>query len=179
MKKWIIDPDHSVAAFAIRHMMIANVRGQFNKINGTIFFDEEDQSRSSVEIVIDVSSVVTGIKKRDDHLRSPDFFDAEGYPHITFKSRNVERVNSTVCRITGDLMLHGVTREIILDAGYAGPVKSPFGGEITMGFTVVGTLNRDDFGMRWNEAMDGGGVMIGKEVQIFIDIEADLTEERQ
>lgn len=176
MAKWIIDTDHSVAAFAIRHMMIANVRGQFNRLSGTIVFDPAHIARSSVELAIEVASITTGIKKRDEHLLSPDFFDAAPYPFITFKSASVEPVGGNTGRVCGDLTIHGVTREITFDAEYYGPVKDPFGEGMSMGFSASLTINREDYGITWNQAMEAGGVMAGKEVQLFIDLEADLAE---
>jgi polyisoprenoid-binding protein YceI len=177
MAKWIIDSDHSCAAFAIRHMMIAHVRGQFNRIKGTIQFDSAQKSNSSVEVEIDVSSVTTGIRKRDDHLLTADFFDRPKFPSITFKSKQVEFMDNNRAKITGDLTLHGVTRQVVFDAEYAGPVKSPFGGEVTMGFTASTKINREDYGMFWgSEEIEGGGFMTSKDVLLSLDVEADLAE---
>ncbi|MEW6117085.1 MAG: YceI family protein [Nitrospirota bacterium] len=175
MSKWMIDPDHSVAAFAIRHMMIAFVRGQFNKITGTIQFDPEDITRSSVEMEIDVASLTSGIKKRDEHLLSADFFEVEKYPKITFKSMGIEKTGTNSGKVTGDLTIHGVTRSVTLEVSFFGPVKSPFG-ETSMGFSAATSLNREGFGIMWNEPMEKGGLMIGRDVEITVDIEADLAE---
>src|SRR3989304_1932456 len=139
MSKWKIDPDHSVAAFSVRHLMIANVRGQFNNITGIIHFDPSALSASSVEAEIDVSGLTTGIKKRDEHLMSPDFFDAGKYPKILFKSTKVEPAGGNRGKITGDLTIHGITRPVTLEVEFSGPVKSPIGGEISIGF--VGKTN--------------------------------------
>ena len=177
MTKWIIDSDHSCAAFAIRHLMIAHVRGQFNKMKGTIQFDPENKDASSVEVEIDVATVTTGIKKRDDHLLTSDFFDQQNFPTITFRSTNVEFVDSKRARITGDLTLHGVKRQVVFVSEYAGPIKSPMGGEITMGFSAATKINREDFGMMWgSEQIEGGGILAGKDVLITLDVEADLAE---
>lgn len=176
MAKWKIDPDHSVAAFSVRHLMIANVHGQFNKINGTISFDPDEPGRSALDVVIDLKSITTGIKKRDDHLLSPDFLDAAKYPLMVFRSTKTEAGAGNRLRVTGDLSIHGITRPITVDAEYFGPVKSPFGGEITMGFSTSFRINRDDFGITWNEVMEDGGLMIDKELHISIDLEADRIE---
>ncbi|MEW6109418.1 MAG: YceI family protein [Nitrospirota bacterium] len=176
MSKWSIDPDHSTAAFAIRHMMIANVRGQFNKITGAIDFAPEDIEKSTVEVAIDVASLVSGVSKRDDHLRSPDFFDASGYPDIKFRSTKIEKTGDSRCRVSGDLTIHGVTHPVSMEVEFTGPVKSPFG-ETSMGFSAALTINREDFGITWNQPMENGGFMVGKEVRISLDIEADLVSD--
>jgi polyisoprenoid-binding protein YceI len=173
MVQWIIDPDHSVAAFVVRHMMVANVRGQFNKIKGTINFDQDNIAKSSVEVVIDTSGIYTGIQKRDDHLRSPDFLDVGKYPHIHFKSTNVEGTDKRQLRITGDLTIHGITRQIILLTEFTGPEKSPYG-ETSLGFTASVSINREDYNIMWNVLLESGGVMVGKEIHITLDLEADL-----
>ncbi|MCC6347000.1 MAG: YceI family protein [Nitrospirales bacterium] len=178
MGKWNIDSDHSVAAFAVRHMMIAMVRGQFNKLSGSIYFDPDDAARSSVEVEIEAASITTGILKRDDHLRSPDFFDVEKYPAIVFRSTAVEATGGNRASVTGELTLHGTTRTITFDAEYFGPVKAPYGDEISRGFSASTRLNREDFGILWNETLEAGGVMVGNEVQIFLDIEADLAADQ-
>lgn len=174
MAKWNIDPDHSVAVFSIRHMMIANVHGHFNKIKGAIHFDPDDVIHSSVEVSIDASGICTGIKKRDDHLRSHDFFDVEKYPEILFKSTKVEITAGNRCKVEGDLTIHGGTKPVALKAEYFGPIKSPFGAT-SLGFTATIRIDREDFGITWNMAMEGGGVMVGRDVEITLDVEADLV----
>lgn len=175
MAKWTVDPDHSVAAFSIRHMMIANVRGQCNKVTGTIQFDPKDLSRSSVEAEIDVRGLTTGNQKRDEHLMSADFFDVEKHPMIKFKSTGVKIGGRKRGKMTGDLTIRGVTRPVTLDVEYSGPVKAPEGGETSMGFFATAMINQQDFGITWNVPMEGGAVL-GKEVRITLDIEADLAE---
>ncbi|RPI35432.1 MAG: polyisoprenoid-binding protein [Nitrospiraceae bacterium] len=177
MAKWIVDSDHSVAAFSIRHMMIANVRGQFTRITGTILYDPAEIRNSSVDIVIEAAIIVTGILKRDDHLRSPDFLDVNKYPVITFRSTGIEPVDAGHARVTGDVTIHGTTRQITVEAEFSGPVKDPFGDGVSMGFTTSATLNREDFGITWNQPMEGDGIMLGKEVRLFIDLEADRVSE--
>lgn len=175
MDKWVIDSDHTVAGFIVRHFMITNVRGQFNKITGTIYFDPADISHSSVEAVIDVSGIFTGIQKRDDHLRSSDFFDVARYPQIIFKSTRVESADGNRLKVTGDLTIRGITRAAVLAVEYTGPIKSPYG-ETSIGFAATTKINREDYGMTWNQPMDGGGVIVGKEVEIALDVEADLAD---
>ncbi len=176
MAKWIIDPDHSAALFSIRHLMIANVRGHFSKIAGEIYFDPSDISHSSVAVTIDAKTICTGIKKRDEHLRSPDFFDVEKYPEITFKSTRVEITGSNFCKVFGNLTIHGVTHPVILEVEYFGPIKSPFGAT-TMGFAATTRVNREDYGLTWNVPMEGDGVMVGKDTHIILEVEADLITE--
>jgi polyisoprenoid-binding protein YceI len=175
MAKWIIDSDHSCAAFAIRHMALAHVRGQFSNLKGMIHYDPSDRSKTSVEIEIDVASVNTGIKKRDVHLLTGDFFDQAKYPTITFKSTRVDFLNNNRLRVSGNLTMHGTTRPVTLEGEYAGPRKNPYGTEITLGFSGSTMVNREDFGIMWgSEPMEGGGLVAGKEVNIFLDVEADL-----
>jgi len=176
MKKWIIDPDHSVAAFTVKHLMVTKVRGLANKISGAIYFEPDKIAASSVKAEIEVSSLTTGVKKRDEHLQSPDFFDVSKYPKITFSSTRVEQTGANSGRITGDLTIHGATRTVTFDAEYFGPVKSPLGGEITIGFSAKTTINREDFGIIWNVPIEGGGFMVSSDVDITLDIEADLVE---
>ena len=173
MSQWVIDPDHSVAAFVVRHMMVANVRGQFNKISGTISFDPDDAAISSVDVVIDASGIYTGIPKRDNHLRSPDFLDVEKFPHILFRSAYVAGAGENRLRITGQLTIHGITKQVTLEADCTGPEKSPYG-ETSRGFTASVSINREDYNIMWNEPLESGGVMVGKEILMTLEIEADL-----
>ena len=173
--KWKIDPDHSVAAFSIRHMTVAFVHGQMNEVSGSINLDPGNIAGMDIEFEIGVSSIITGIRKRDDHLKSADFFDTENYPQITFKSNKVEKTGENTCIVIGDLTVQGITKTVTLDVEFAGPVKSPFG-ETCIGLTGKTVLNREDFEMTWNEALENGGSMVGKEVEVSVDIEADLTE---
>ena len=177
MTKWIIDPDHSGAAFSVRHMMIAYIRGQFCKIGGTIFIDRLNSNNSSIELSIDASSIFTGIQKRDEHLKSTDFFDVETYPVITFISTRINAVHGNKAIVTGDLTIHGITRQITVLADFSGPVQDPFGDGSSMGFAVAAIINREDYGIMWNQPMANNGIMVGREVQILIDLEADLAPE--
>jgi len=178
MATWNIDQDHSAATFTIKHMMVANVRGLFSRVSGTIQFDPADPGSSSMKAVIDVSSLSTGNKTRDAHLFSADFFEVSKYPEILFKSTKAEKEGGNRIKVTGDLTLHGVTRPVTMDVEYAGPVKSPpdMGGETTIGFAATTVITREDFGIQWNVPIDDGGVVVGHEVLIALDIEADLAE---
>ena len=177
MAKWIVDSDHSVAAFSIVHMMISHVRGQFNRITGKIFFDPQNIAASSVELKIDASSIITGIQKRDEHLRSADFFDVEKYPEISFRSTRIDSVEGNLAKVTGDLTLRGITRRIVVDTEFSGPVKDPFGDDLSMGFSGSTTINREDYGMSWNQPMADNGIMLSPDVRLAIDLEADLASE--
>jgi len=176
MAKWVIDIDHSVARFSIRHFMIANVVGLFSKMSGVILFDPPDLTHLSVEADVEVQSLTTGHAERDEHLLSPDYFDVATYPKILFKSTKVEPIRKTHFKITGHLTMKGITNPITLEADYFGPVKSPFSSKTCIGFSATGKINREDYGMKSNVPMEGGGLVVGREVEIALDIEADLLE---
>jgi len=150
--------------------MISTVRGEFGKISGTVSFDGKDFSNLKAEAAIDVDSINTREKKRDDHLRSADFFDAAGFPAITFKSKRVENANGSHFNLIGDLTMRGVTREVTLEVE-ATPVVKGMGGESRIGATATARLNRQDFGIKWNRSLDTGGVVVSDEVQITLDLE--------
>jgi polyisoprenoid-binding protein YceI len=176
MAKWVIDEDHSVARFSIRHFMIANVVGLFSRLKGLILFDPPDPTHLSVEAEVEVQSLTTGHAERDEHLLSPDFFKVVEHPKILFKSTKVESIRENHFQLSGELTIVGITQPIALEADYFGPVKSPFSGKTCIGFSARGKISRENYGMKWNEAMEGGGVVMGREVKIEIDIEADLVE---
>jgi polyisoprenoid-binding protein YceI len=165
-----MDLSHSTIAFAVRHMMISTVRGEFKRFSGAVEFNEADPAISSVEIEIDASSIDTNEPKRDQHLRSPDFLDTERYPTITFKSKRLEMVDARRARIIGDLTVRGVTREVTLDTEYVGMAVSPWGKQAA-GFSAQATINRKTFGLSWNQALESGGVLVGEEVKVFIELE--------
>ena len=177
MAKWNIDPDHSVAAFNVLHMMAAHVRGQFNRLCGSAQFDPADRSSLTLEVTIDATGLYTGIAQRDAHLSSPDFFDLAIYPAISFKSTGF-KASADGGRLAGDLTIHGITQQITLDVKFSEPVVCPedFGGEAILGITATASINREEFGMAWNMPMDDGGVVVGKDIWIDLDIEADLEE---
>jgi polyisoprenoid-binding protein YceI len=168
---WSIDPAHSQAMFTVRHMVVSNVRGQFQKTTGTARIDEADPARSSVEVSIDAASIDTRVEARDNHLRSPDFFDVAKYPAITFKSTKVEKAGEGKLKVTGDLTLHGVTRPVVLEVeGPSAPIKDGKG--LRRGLTARTSISRQDYGLKWNKLVEAGPV-VGDEVKI--EIEAELT----
>jgi polyisoprenoid-binding protein YceI len=170
LKQWRIDPAHSAAHFSVRHMMVSNVRGHFGKISGTAAWDPADPSKASVEVTIDVNSIDTREPKRDAHLKSPDFFDAANHPTMTFTSKRVERAGEGRLRLIGDLTIRGVTREVVFDVEGPSPeIPGPRGARI--GATATTRINRKDFGMTWNRTLDAGGLVVGDEVQITVDVE--------
>lgn len=167
---WQIDFAHSEIGFSVRHMMISKVRGQFEKFSGHVNFDENDPTQTAVDITIEISSINTRDGQRDNHLRSADFFDAANYPVMAFKSKQVEQLSDDEGRLVGDLTIRGVTKEVALDVEYAGQSKSPWG-TTSAGFTATATINRKDWGLNWNQALETGGVLVGEKVQISIELE--------
>ena len=168
---WTIDPAHSVVGFSVRHMMVTKVTGQFERFSGTISFDPDDVAAATVEVEIETASITTRSADRDAHLRSADFFDAETYPTITFRSTAVRPGKGNGFQVHGDLSMHGVTRPVVLDAEFNGSGASPFGHTVA-GFEASTKLNRSDFGLNWNAALETGGVMVSDEIKITLDIEA-------
>lgn len=169
---WKIDTAHSDASFSVRHMMISNVKGHFSKVTGTVDYDGKDLKNLKIDAQIDVASVDTGDKGRDEHLKGADFFDAAKYPTITFKSTKVKSSSKGKFSVTGELTMHGVTKEVTLAVeGPAPEIKDQKGG-IKTGASATAKINRKDFGLTWNKAMDGGGVMIGEEIPVTIEVEA-------
>ncbi len=171
MTTYNIDPAHSTADFKVRHLMIANVRGEFSKVAGSVQFDPETPANSKVEARIDVNSLQTREAQRDAHLKSADFFDVEKFPEMTFVSKNVVRTGDDEYKVTGDLTIHGVTREVALAVEGPGPeVKDPWG-NLKTGASAKTKINRKDFGLVWNVALETGGVLVGDDVQIQLDLE--------
>jgi polyisoprenoid-binding protein YceI len=168
---WTMDPAHSSVGFAVRHMMFTTARGSFAKFDISLSFDEANPERSSVEARIDTASINTGDEKRDEHLRSADFLSAEQYPNIVFQSRRVETVGQERYRIIGDLTMRDVKKEVVLDATFAGTGKSPWG-TMVAGFNAETRINRKDFGLTWNVGLETGGVLVGDQVKIALEIEA-------
>lgn len=168
---WTIDPDHSNVGFKVRHMMVSTVKGSFDRHTGTVVIDDKDITGSKVEVSIDTSSINTNVQKRDDHLRSADFFDVAKYPKMTFVSKSVARAGKDMLKVTGDLTLHGVTRSVVLDVeGPTAESKDPWG-NIRKGATATARINRKDFGLVWNAALETGGVAVGEEITIILEIE--------
>lgn len=170
-EKWDIDTSHSSVGFSVRHMVISKVHGHFTKWGGELALDLEDLARSSVSIEIDAASIDTREPKRDEHLRSPDFFDAEKFPKLTFKSEKIQRTGDDSAKVTGALTIHGVTREATLDVELGGVGKDPWGGQ-RAGFSAKTRINRKDFGLSWNQALEAGGVLVGENIDITIELQA-------
>jgi len=168
---WHIDPAHTQVGFAVRHMMFATVRGQFSTVRGELRIDDENPERSEVEVHIEAASIDTRNEQRDAHLRSADFFDVENHPELVFVARGFERVGERQYRVAGDLTIRGTTREVVLDAEETGRGRDPWGQQ-KLGFTATATINRRDFGLTWNQALETGGVLVSDEVQIIIDGQA-------
>jgi polyisoprenoid-binding protein YceI len=168
---WQIDPAHTAAGFAVKHLMISTVRGQFKGVTGAVNWDDQDISKSTIDVTIDANTVDTSEPKRDADLKSDKFFDVAKYPTITFKSKKIEQVSAGKLKITGDLTIHGVTKEVVLDVeGPTGPVKDPWG-NTRVAANATAKVNRQDFGVKWNATVDGGGVVVGDDVTITIDLE--------
>lgn len=167
---WTLDPAHSSLQFAVRHMMIANVRGEFERFTVQVDADEQNPLNSKVLVEVDASSINTRNEQRDGHLKSPDFLDVATYPTITFKSTRIEQVDQNHGRLIGELTIRGVTREVTLDVEYTGQSQSPWG-TTSAGFSVEGKINRRDWGLTWNQALETGGVLVGDEVKITAEVE--------
>lgn len=168
---WELDPAHTLVEFSAKHMMITTVKGRFTEVSGTIHADEKDPSRSSVEATIKAASIDTRTEQRDQHLRSADFLDVEKYPKITFKSTRVEAVDKDHFRVIGDLTIRGTTRPVTLDTTFEGRGKDPWGGE-RAGFSATTKIDRREFGLTWNQALEAGGVLVGNEIKISIEVQA-------
>lgn len=168
---WQIDPAHSSAQFSVRHMAISTVRGAFSKVTGSLVFDDKDISKSTIDVTIDANSVDTRVPDRDNDLRSEKFFDVAHYPSITFKSKKVDQVAPGKLKVTGDLTIRGTTKEVVLDVeGPTVPMKDPWG-NTRVAATATTKINRQDFGVKWNATLDNGGVVVGDDVSIVIDVE--------
>ncbi|MGA7286706.1 MAG: YceI family protein [Terriglobales bacterium] len=168
---WNIDPVHSVAEFKVKHMMISNVKGQFTKVQGVLSLDESDLTKSSIEASIDAASIHTREEQRDAHLKSADFFDVEKFPTLSFKSTRVSSVGEGELDVTGDLTIHGVTRRVVFKV--EGPTeagKDPWG-NTRRGLSTTTKINRKDFGLTWNSTLETGGILVGDEVTITLDVQ--------
>jgi polyisoprenoid-binding protein YceI len=172
---WEADPAHSAVQFAVRHLMISTVRGEFSKFTAKATGDPANPASATIEATIDASSIDTRNDKRDGHLKSPDFLDVAKFPTITFKSKKIEAAGAGKAKVTGDLTLHGVTKQVVLEVeGPTPSIKDPMG-NVKAGAHATTKINRQDFGIVWNKSMDGGGVLVGDEIEISIDIEAMKT----
>ena len=184
MAKWTFEPGHTAAEFRAKHMMVSWVRCSFKNINGTMNFDIKNPENSSVEVIIDAKTIWSGDEARDKHLRSEGFLNVEKYPEITFKGDEVELIGENEYKVTGDLTIRGVTKKATLNVQYLGEVETPFwedgvdkGTRTRAGFFAETKINRHDFGVSWNDKLDNGGVMVGDDVFITIDVEALLDKE--
>lgn len=167
---WKIDPIHSNVEFAVKHLMISTVKGRFADVTGTVTAQEPDFADASIEATIVVASIDTRNDQRDAHLRSADFFDAGQYPTITFRSTATQRDEDGDLQLRGELTIHGVTREVTLAVSPEGVARDPWGGE-RAGFSATTKINRRDFGLTWNQALETGGVVVGDQVKISLDVE--------
>ena len=171
---WTIDPAHTTAEFSAKHMMITTVRGRLSDVRGTIVVDESDPARSTVEVEFTAASLNTGVEQRDQHLHSADFLDVATHPTIVFKSRRIEGARpeeGARFKVIGDLTIRGTTREITLDASYEGRGKDPWGGE-RVSFAATTKLDRREFGLTWNQALETGGILVSNEIKLTIDAQA-------
>jgi polyisoprenoid-binding protein YceI len=168
---WNIDPVHSVAEFKVKHMMISNVKGQFTRLNGTLSLDESDITNSRVEASIEAASITTRDEQRDGHLRSAEFFDVEKFPTLSFRSTRITRTGDEELSVTGDLTLHGVTRSVVFKVeGPTVAAKDPWG-NTRRGLSATTRINRRDFGLTWNSTLEAGGILVGDEVTITLDVQ--------
>jgi polyisoprenoid-binding protein YceI len=168
---WNIDAAHSGINFSVRHMVVSKVRGRFAKYTGTLTLDDGDLTRSVVEATIDASSIDTGMPQRDTHLRSAEFFDVERFPELRFRSKRIEELEEARYRVTGELTIRDVTREVSLDVEYGGRAKDPWGNE-RIGFLAKTAFDRKDFGLGWNQVLEAGGVLVGDRVEIELEVQA-------
>lgn len=168
---WTIDPAHSVAEFKVKHMMISNVKGQFTGVSGNLSLDESDVTNSKIEATIDAASINTREAQRDAHLKSSDFFDAEKFPTLRFKSTRVDRKGEDELEVEGELTIHGVTRDVRFAVeGPTAPGKDPWG-NTRVGISATTKINRKDYGLAWNAALETGGFLVGEDVTITLDIQ--------
>jgi len=170
MSTWKIDVSHSTVAFSIRHLVIAKVRGRFGAFEGEVELDDATGTWKKARASVDVASIDTREEKRDGHLRSPDFFDVANHPKMTFTSKSAEARGRDKYVVKGDLTIHGVTKEVSLDVDFLGTTKDPWGGE-RAAFTAKTEIHRTDFGLKWNQALEAGGVVVGEKVEIEIDVQ--------
>jgi polyisoprenoid-binding protein YceI len=171
---WKIDPNHTLVEFSAKHLMITTVKGRFTTVSGTIEVNEQSPDRSRVEAEIAAATLDTGTEQRDQHLRSPDFLDVEKYPTISFRSKRIQGSSTNPgdeFKVVGDLTIHGVTREVTLDAVYEGTGKDPWGGE-RVSFSAKSKIDRREFGLTWNQALETGGLLVGNEIKISLEVQA-------
>lgn len=168
---WTLDTAHSKIGFVVRHMMISKVRGEFKQYTADVKIDPNHLETATINVEVDINSVDTNQNDRDNHLRSADFFNVEEFPKMTFTSTSFKSLGGGKVELTGDLTIRGTTKPVTLKGEQEGPVKNPFSGQTTVGYTLEGSINREDFGLTWNQAMETGGVLVGKEIKINIEAE--------
>jgi polyisoprenoid-binding protein YceI len=168
--KWVIDPSHSEIAFKVKHLMISNVKGSFAEFSGQLITDGDDFSTSEINFQINPASISTGVADRDGHLKSPDFFDVENYKEITFTSGKLTKTSDDEFFLSGNLAIKGVSQPVKLDVEFGGLMTDPWG-NIKAGFTLNGKINRKDFGLTWNAALETGGVLVGDEIRLNLDVQ--------
>lgn len=171
LSTWNIDPAHSDIGFTVRHMVFSKVRGRFDTFSGTVELDENDLTSSRVEVDIEAASIDTGVSDRDNHLRSADFLDVETFPRLHFESRRIEKVGDDRYRLHGALTIRDVTREVVLDVEYSGQAKDPWGNQ-RAAFSASTSLDRKDFGLRWNQVLEAGGLLVGERIDIQLEVQA-------
>lgn len=169
--QWNVDVTHSEVGFSIKHMMFTTVRGSFKSFEATVHADPEDLTSAEIDFTIDVSSIDTRDEGRDNHLRSADFFDVEQFPKITFKATNTTSKGGNEYDMTGDMTVHGITKPVTFHVTFEGAGKNPWGAEVA-GFTASTTINRKDFGLSWNAALETGGVLVSEQVKINLELQA-------
>jgi polyisoprenoid-binding protein YceI len=171
LETYNFDPTHSTVGFTVRHMVVSKVRGRFAKWGGTLAFDDQDPSRSQVSVSIDAASIDTGVADRDAHLRSADFLDVEKFPTLTFQSKSVTKSGADELAVAGDLTLHGVTRPVTLEVSWGALGRDPWGNQ-RYGFSARTAIDRKEFGLRWNQALETGGVLVSEKVEIELELQA-------
>ncbi|NTX04985.1 YceI family protein [Myxococcus sp. CA051A] len=171
IKTWQLDTTHTTVGFMVRHMVVAKVHGRFTRFEGKVEVNGDDLAQGSAEVKIDVSSIDTGVEQRDNHLRSPDFFDAAAFPKLIFRSKRVQDAGKGHYRVVGDLTIRDVTREVVLETELLGKVKDPWGNE-RLAFQASTSIDRKDFGLSWNQALEAGGLLVGERVDITLDVQA-------
>jgi polyisoprenoid-binding protein YceI len=174
-ESWSIDASHSTVGFSVRHMMVTNVKGTFGKFTAKVDGSPAEPATAKISATVEVASVDTRDAKRDEHLRSADFFDTGKFPEMTFTSTKVEKTSATTAKVTGNLTLRGVTKPVVLDVEYTSPVKNPWG-KTVVGASATGKINRKDFGVNWSKSLDGGGLVVGDEVTIQLDLQFVKSE---
>lgn len=171
LKTWQLDTTHTTIGFMVRHMVVAKVHGRFTRFEGKVVVPGEDLAQGSVEVKIDATSIDTGVEQRDNHLRSQDFFDVGGFPKLIFRSKRVQDAGKGHYRVVGDLTIRDVTREVVLETELLGKVKDPWGNE-RLAFQASTSIDRKDFGLSWNQALEAGGLLVGERVDISLDVQA-------